>query len=61
MPESLLQSAQQPVTTWIAGLDLVLGGGLTPHRLYLIEGVPGCGKATKAHGVGHDVRARTAA
>ena len=32
--------------TGITGLDDVLGGGLTPHRLYLIEGDPGSGKTT---------------
>jgi circadian clock protein KaiC len=34
--------------TGIAGLDQVLGGGLTPSRLYLIEGTPGAGKTTLA-------------
>jgi KaiC/GvpD/RAD55 family RecA-like ATPase len=32
--------------TGIAGLDDILCGGLTPYRLYLIEGVPGSGKTT---------------
>ena len=32
--------------TGIAGLDNVLGGGLTPNRLYLVEGDPGSGKTT---------------
>jgi len=34
--------------TGIEGLDNVLGGGFTPHRTYLIEGVPGAGKTTLA-------------
>ena len=32
--------------TGISGLDDILGGGLTPHRLYLVEGTPGTGKTT---------------
>jgi circadian clock protein KaiC len=35
-------------TTGIEGLDNILAGGLTPHRLYLLEGVPGSGKTTLA-------------
>ncbi|HTD29333.1 MAG TPA: ATPase domain-containing protein [Xanthomonadaceae bacterium] len=34
--------------TGIPGLDNVLGGGLTPDRLYLLEGTPGAGKTTIA-------------
>lgn len=34
--------------TGVEGLDDVLGGGFTPHRTYLIEGVPGSGKTTLA-------------
>lgn len=36
------------VATGIEGLDDVLGGGLTPNRVYLIEGDPGSGKTTLA-------------
>lgn len=32
----------------IAGLDDILGGGLTPSRIYLLEGTPGTGKTTLA-------------
>src|SRR6516165_8335112 len=34
--------------TGIAGLDDILVGGFTPHRVYLIEGNPGSGKTTLA-------------
>jgi circadian clock protein KaiC len=34
--------------TGIEGLDDVLGGGLAPHRVYLVEGHPGAGKTTLA-------------
>ena len=42
--------------TGIEGLDDILGGGLTPNRVYLVEGNPGSGKTTFAmqflmHGV----------
>jgi circadian clock protein KaiC len=40
-PEPLL-------STGIEGLDRILEGGLTPNRLYLVEGVPGAGKTTLA-------------
>jgi len=36
------------LSTGIDGLDTVLNGGLTPHRLYLVEGSPGSGKTTLA-------------
>lgn len=36
------------ISTGIAGLDQVLGGGLTRNRLYLVEGAPGTGKTTLA-------------
>ena len=45
---SQLPAPRAPVSTGIPGLDIVLGGGFTPDRLYLIEGVPGAGKTTLA-------------
>jgi circadian clock protein KaiC len=36
------------VATGIAGLDDILGGGVTADRVYLIEGNPGSGKTTLA-------------
>src|SRR5690554_4287478 len=36
------------VSSGIEGLDKILDGGYTPHRLYLLEGVPGSGKTTMA-------------
>ena len=38
----------KPVSTGAAGLDDILGGGLDPNRLYLVEGNPGSGKTTLA-------------
>jgi circadian clock protein KaiC len=34
--------------TGVPGLDDILAGGLTRRRVYLVEGVPGCGKTTLA-------------
>ena len=36
------------ISTGIGGLDDILGGGLTPDRIYLVEGAPGAGKTTMA-------------
>ena len=36
------------VKTGIPALDNILGGGLTPDRVYLVEGTPGSGKTTLA-------------
>lgn len=42
------QLSVQPdrAATGIAGLDAILAGGLSVHRLYLVEGTPGTGKTT---------------
>ena len=37
---------ESSVSTGIAGLDHLLGGGLPPERVYLVEGDPGSGKTT---------------
>jgi circadian clock protein KaiC len=42
------ERAVQGTTTGVAGLDDILAGGLTPSRVYLIEGNPGSGKTTLA-------------
>ncbi|MCW7538454.1 AAA family ATPase [Aquabacterium sp. A7-Y] len=34
------------ISSGIPELDLILGGGITPNRLYMIEGIPGSGKTT---------------
>ncbi len=41
-----LPSYSDRAATGIAGLDVILAGGLTTHRLYLVEGTPGTGKTT---------------
>jgi circadian clock protein KaiC len=48
MSEQCRKSEGDQVSTGIPGLDDVLGGGLDPERLYLIEGEPGTGKTTLA-------------
>ena len=40
---------QDVSATGIAGLDDILCGGLTPYRLYLLEGVPGSGKTKQIY------------
>jgi len=46
MSSSASPSSSPRVATGIAGLDVILEGGFTPRRLYLIEGNPGSGKTT---------------
>ena len=47
--ESTAALGADPIlSTGVAGLDEVLGGGLTASRLYLLEGEPGAGKTTVA-------------
>src|SRR5947209_19206462 len=46
MSEQPEDGAAGLLPTGIAGLDDILGGGLTPNRLYLVEGDPGAGKTT---------------
>ena len=40
--------SQDRISTGVAGVDDILSGGLTPNRLYLLEGMPGSGKTTLA-------------
>ncbi len=45
------QPPQPPkISTGTAGLDVILGGGIDPGRVYLVEGTPGTGKTTLALG-----------
>ncbi|WP_159834736.1 ATPase domain-containing protein [Burkholderia sp. 8Y] len=48
MPQNLIAPQRGRVHSGIEGIDDILGGGLTPHRMYLIEGAPGAGKTTLA-------------
>ncbi|MCA1659413.1 MAG: hypothetical protein LC642_02555 [Verrucomicrobiaceae bacterium] len=43
---STLSRDTAKLATGITGLDQILGGGLPPRRLYLIQGAPGSGKTT---------------
>ena len=49
MPNDVQLAIDRPrISTGIADLDNILGGGLTQHRAYLVEGAPGSGKTTIA-------------
>lgn len=48
MPSSESSPPLPRISTGVPGLDAILGGGLTPRRLYLMEGSPGTGKTTFA-------------
>lgn len=47
-PSPVEPASEARAATAIEGLDDVLDGGLTPNRMYLVEGVPGSGKTTLA-------------
>jgi circadian clock protein KaiC len=47
-PHLTTESNGTAISTGIAGLDHLLLGGLTPNRMYLVEGRPGTGKTTMA-------------
>lgn len=43
---SIPASVNKPISVGVSGLDAILGGGLPPGHLYLIDGDPGTGKTT---------------
>ena len=46
MPDMFSERAAAPLSTGVRGLDNVLGDGLPPGHLYLVDGDPGTGKTT---------------
>ncbi len=48
MSEATASLTSEVISTGIAELDSILGGGLTAQRVYLLEGTPGSGKTTIA-------------
>ena len=48
MEKNIEEAAPTRLASGVDGVDDILGGGLTPHRMYLIEGAPGAGKTTFA-------------
>jgi circadian clock protein KaiC len=46
VPQSEDLQDKDRLSTGIDGLDNILGGGLDPDSLYLVEGRPGTGKTT---------------
>jgi circadian clock protein KaiC len=57
-PKTSAFGAQSTLKTGVAGLDVVLGGGLPVGGLYLIQGLAGSGKTTLACQIGfHHARA----
>lgn len=48
MPAPSVSNRNERAPLGVAGLDDILGGGLTPSRIYLLEGTPGTGKTTLA-------------
>lgn len=48
MPKHVEIDMNPRILTGTQGLDDILRGGLTPQRLYLVEGTPGSGKTTLA-------------
>lgn len=48
MSNQLAANQKGRLSSGTEGIDDILGGGLTPHRMYLVEGAPGTGKTTLA-------------
>ena len=48
MNETLAAPSPALISSGIPAFDLILGGGFTPNRFYMVEGEPGAGKTTLA-------------
>lgn len=53
--EELFAQPKEHIKTFCPSLNDALNGGLTPGKLYVIAGIPGCGKSTLAHSLADEI------